>query len=118
MQFKKSMMITGGRFHTNRPQSKAGRSSVRTLPVSLFFQNLTKGSGRGHLVVKMDVEGFEWFLMEDLCRTGALALVDELYLECHSREHNSRGFGEYTDAMCEALMCVVCDAGTQVGSWD
>ena len=36
-----------------------------------------------HVIVKMDVEKFEYAILHQLVRTGALTLVSELLLECH-----------------------------------
>jgi FkbM family methyltransferase len=37
------------------------------------------------VVLKMDIEGGEWEVLAHLIETGAIALVDELMLECHAR---------------------------------
>ncbi|KOM52663.1 hypothetical protein LR48_Vigan09g132200 [Vigna angularis] len=38
---------------------------------------------RDFVVVKMDVEGTEFHLIPRLIQTGAICLIDELFLECH-----------------------------------
>lgn len=40
-------------------------------------------SDRDFVVVKMDVEGTEFHLIPRLIETGAICLIDELFLECH-----------------------------------
>ena len=36
-----------------------------------------------HMVVKLDIEGSEYFVIEDLFRTGNINRIDELYIEWH-----------------------------------
>ena len=43
-------------------------------------QNFTRND---FVALKMDIEGGEWTLIPHLIRTGAMDLVDELFLECH-----------------------------------
>ncbi|XP_055831730.1 uncharacterized protein LOC129900733 [Solanum dulcamara] len=38
---------------------------------------------KDYLVVKMDVEGSEFHLVQKLIESGAICLIDELFLECH-----------------------------------
>eukprot|EP00662_Eupelagonemidae_sp_cell21_P057933 gene57933-biopygen21606 len=40
------------------------------------------------VVVKMDVEGAEFALLDRMLGNGALGLVDELFLECHGPAHH------------------------------
>lgn len=40
-------------------------------------------SERDFVVVKMDVEGTEFALIPKLVQTGAIVLIDEIFLECH-----------------------------------
>ncbi|EPS74384.1 hypothetical protein M569_00366, partial [Genlisea aurea] len=40
-------------------------------------------SERDYVVVKMDVEGTEFDLIPRLLETGAMCLIDEMFLECH-----------------------------------
>ncbi|KAH7838065.1 hypothetical protein Vadar_021617 [Vaccinium darrowii] len=40
-------------------------------------------SERDFVVVKMDVEGSEFYLVPRLVETGAICLIDELFIECH-----------------------------------
>ena len=35
------------------------------------------------VVVKMDIEGAEFKIIPHLVKTGAIALIDEIFLECH-----------------------------------
>ena len=37
------------------------------------------------VVVKIDVEGGEWTLLDHLYATGAMGLIDEIFIECHTR---------------------------------
>eukprot|EP00672_Neobodo_designis_P007207 CAMPEP_0174874244 /NCGR_PEP_ID=MMETSP1114-20130205/76348_1 /TAXON_ID=312471 /ORGANISM="Neobodo designis, Strain CCAP 1951/1" /LENGTH=396 /DNA_ID=CAMNT_0016109575 /DNA_START=45 /DNA_END=1231 /DNA_ORIENTATION=- len=40
------------------------------------------------VVLKMDIEGGEWEVLEHMFRTGAASLIDEMMLECHARARN------------------------------
>ncbi|CAA3018381.1 PREDICTED: uncharacterized protein LOC104426933 [Olea europaea subsp. europaea] len=40
-------------------------------------------SERDYVVMKMDVEGTEFNLIPRLIETGAICLIDEIFLECH-----------------------------------
>ena len=65
-----------------------GRSDRRqkwlspSVDVSRFL--LDTYSSADHIVMKMDIEGGEWILLPHMLKTGALALVSDLLLECHS----------------------------------
>ena len=39
-----------------------------------------------HLVLKMDIEGAEYAVLERMIETGTLALVDELMIEFHAKK--------------------------------
>lgn len=49
------------------------------------FANWVKSSvtSRDFVVMKMDVEGTEFHLIPRLIETGAICLIDEIFLECH-----------------------------------
>lgn len=68
-------------------------SNVLSLPSSDNFQNvqgfdfadwlLTTFSVDDFVVLKLDVEGTEFDILPRMLETGAICLVDELFLECH-----------------------------------
>lgn len=48
-----------------------------------WLMSLVDQERRDYLVVKMDVEGNEFHLVQKLIESGAICLIDELFLECH-----------------------------------
>jgi hypothetical protein len=60
-----------------------GRSEWEVPAIDFARHLLTTTTAADFVVVKMDIEGGEWALIPHLKRTGALALIDELMLECH-----------------------------------
>eukprot|EP00760_Papus_ankaliazontas_P000156 PhM_4_TR10027/c3_g1_i8/m.94850 len=63
----------------NRPEWKSD-----SVDMAAYLKRLARVED--FVVMKLDIEGGEWELLEHLYRTGALFLIDELFLECHSRE--------------------------------
>ncbi|GJN31198.1 hypothetical protein PR202_gb19563 [Eleusine coracana subsp. coracana] len=62
--------------------SKSGE--VRRVPAFDLAEWMTRTfSEQDYVVVKMDVEGAEFDLVPRMLDTGAICLVDELFLECH-----------------------------------
>lgn len=63
-----------------------GKEVVNTFNVPAFdFTEwlMRTVTNRDYVVVKMDVEGDEFKLVEKMSESGALCLIDELFLECH-----------------------------------
>lgn len=60
---------------------KGGVFEVQGLDVAEWVRSVAGEDD--FVVVKMDVEGAEWELLSRLVETGAICLVDELFLECH-----------------------------------
>lgn len=53
---------------------------VKTISLSDFLDEFDE---EDYIVVKLDVEGSEYTIVEDLFETGAINKIDELYLEWH-----------------------------------
>ncbi|XP_015078951.1 uncharacterized protein LOC107022888 [Solanum pennellii] len=68
---------------------------------------------RDYLVVKMDVKGSEFHLIEKLIENGAICLIDELFLKCH---YNSKRYDK-TYTQCLELYSSLRDIGIFVHQW-
>ncbi|GAB4856284.1 hypothetical protein Ancab_014212 [Ancistrocladus abbreviatus] len=69
-----------------KPVSSASELASRVDKIKGFdFANWLKNtvSERDFVVMKMDVEGTEFDLIPRLFETGAICLIDEIFLECH-----------------------------------
>jgi FkbM family methyltransferase len=61
-----------------------GPVKVRSIDVAkLFTQNFTM---EDFVVVKMDIEGAEWPIVQRMIETGAIKYIDEMFFECHVSE--------------------------------
>ncbi|XP_020274614.1 LOW QUALITY PROTEIN: uncharacterized protein LOC109849207 [Asparagus officinalis] len=75
------------------------------------------------VVMKMDVEGTEFDLIPRLFETGAICLIDELFLECHYNRWQRCCPGErspkyeYTYGQCLELFTSLRDNGVLVHQW-
>lgn len=75
------------------------------------------------VVVKMDVEGTEIRLIEELVRRGAICLIDELFMECHFDRYVKCCSGErinrfnYSYAQCYDLFSQLRNMGCVVHQW-
>ncbi|EXB78513.1 hypothetical protein L484_011136 [Morus notabilis] len=75
------------------------------------------------VVVKMDVEGTEFHLIPRLIKTGAMCLVDELFLECHYNRMQRCCPGERsvkyekTYDQCLDLLKLIRESGVLVHQW-
>nr|GMD69222.1 Demethylmenaquinone methyltransferase [Ipomoea batatas] len=81
----------------NREERSRGMGRIQTVQSPLeFVGNMDKIQGfdfagwlgslgleNDYVVMKMDVEGTEFHLIPRMIETGAICLVDELFLECH-----------------------------------
>ncbi|KAJ8898919.1 hypothetical protein K2173_008412 [Erythroxylum novogranatense] len=89
------------------------------------FADWLKGtvSEKDFVVMKMDVEGTEFDLIPRLFETGAICLIDELFLECHYNrwqrccpgERSSKY--EHTYGECMDLFTSLRESGVLVHQW-
>lgn len=83
----------------------------------------TTVSKRDFVVMKMDVEGTEFHLIPRLIETGAICLIDEIFLECHYNRwqrccpgQRSTKF-EKTYAQCLDMFSSLRKSGVLVHQW-
>lgn len=89
------------------------------------FANWLKNtvSRRDFVVVKMDVEGAEFHLIPKLVKTGAICLIDEMFLECHYNRWQKCCPGlrsskyRKTYAQCLNLFSSLREKGIPVHQW-
>ncbi|XP_022881853.1 uncharacterized protein LOC111398920 [Olea europaea var. sylvestris] len=80
-------------------------------------------SERDYVVMKMDVEGTEFDLIPRLFETGAICLIDEMFLECHYNRWQKCCPGERaakyqrTYGQCVDLFTSLRDSGVLVHQW-
>lgn len=80
-------------------------------------------SNRDYVLVKMDVEGTEFHLIPRLIETGAICLIDEMFLECHYNRWQRCCPGERspkyqkTYAECLDLFISLRKSGVLVHQW-
>lgn len=78
---------------------------------------------RDYVVMKMDVEGTEFDLIPRLFKTGAICLIDELFLECHYNRWQKCCPGERsakyekTYGQCLDLFTSLRSSGVLVHQW-
>ena len=82
---KKIMRKGRGMGRINPVQTSSSHMGDMDKIIGFDFANWLKSvvSYRDFVVVKMDVEGTEFHLIPRLIETGAVCLIDELFLECH-----------------------------------
>ncbi|KAL2508200.1 methyltransferase [Forsythia ovata] len=56
-------------------------NKIQGFDLAMWLKSVVKE--RDYVVVKMDVEGTEFHLVRRLVETGAICLIDEMFLECH-----------------------------------
>ncbi|KAL8548988.1 hypothetical protein ACS0TY_008035 [Phlomoides rotata] len=56
-------------------------NKIRGFDFAMWLKSMV--GGMDYVVVKMDVEGTEFNLIPRLIETGAICLIDEIFLECH-----------------------------------
>ncbi|KZV15253.1 hypothetical protein F511_26399 [Dorcoceras hygrometricum] len=89
------------------------------------FSNWLKNtvSEKDYVVMKMDVEGTEFDLIPMLFETGAICLIDELFLECHYNRWQKCCPGERTPkyqktyGQCLELFTSLRKSGVLVHQW-
>ncbi|KAG8377087.1 hypothetical protein BUALT_Bualt09G0131900 [Buddleja alternifolia] len=80
-------------------------------------------SEKDYVVMKMDVEGTEFDLIPRLIETGAICLIDELFLECHYNRWQRCCPGERTTkyektyGQCLDLFTSLRNSGVLVHQW-
>ncbi|KAJ8533115.1 hypothetical protein K7X08_016004 [Anisodus acutangulus] len=80
-------------------------------------------SEKDYVVMKMDVEGTEFDLIPRLIETGAICLIDEVFLECHYNRWQKCCPGERsskyqnTYGQCLDLFTSLRDSGVLVHQW-
>ena len=97
---------------------------VRSVPAFDFAQWLKQTvTEQDYVVMKMDVEGTEFHLIPRLFDTGAICLVDELFLECHYNRWQKCCPGERspkydnTYEECLDLFSSLRESGVLVHQW-
>lgn len=61
---------------------------IKSIRLSEFIKN--KFSKQDFILIKMDIEGAEYEVLDDLEQEGALEFVDDLYVEMHSKFFNNK----------------------------
>ena len=106
-------------------QSSASYAADYDKVEGIDFANWLKRtvSERDFVVMKMDVEGTEFHLIPRLIETGAICLIDELFLECHYNRwqrccpgQRSSKF-QKTYAQCLNLFSSLRNSGVLVHQW-
>ncbi|XP_050880869.1 uncharacterized protein LOC127084459 [Lathyrus oleraceus] len=82
---KKIMMNGRGMGRINPVQTSSSHMGDKDKIQGFDFADWLKSvvTSKDFVVVKMDVEGTEFHLIPRLIQTGAICLIDELFLECH-----------------------------------
>lgn len=62
---------------------KLDRDNPQSVPSRSLSEFLDDFDDEDYLVVKLDIEGSEYFVIEDLFITGKIEMIDELYIEWH-----------------------------------
>uniref|UniRef100_A0A5B7ALL4 Uncharacterized protein n=1 Tax=Davidia involucrata TaxID=16924 RepID=A0A5B7ALL4_DAVIN len=107
-------------------QSSVSSSSGEVDKIKGFdFANWLKNtvSERDFVVMKMDVEGTEFDLVPRLFETGAICLIDEIFLECHYNRWQKCCPGERSSkyqrnyGQCLELFTTLRQSGVLVHQW-
>ncbi|CAD6222335.1 unnamed protein product [Miscanthus lutarioriparius] len=111
-----------GRIHPATGKKMSGE--VRSVPAFDFAEWLKQTvTEQDYVVMKMDVEGTEFDLIPRLFDTGAICLVDELFLECHYNRWQKCCPGERspkyenTYEECLDLFSSLRESGVLVHQW-
>lgn len=78
----------------NPDKQDYGDGAVYRVPCFDFSEFLRQFTGR-HVIVKMDVEGAEFEIMDNLLKDGTIAILSKLYIEWHDLKMGKRS-EEYT----------------------
>lgn len=106
-------------------QSSASYTNDINRIQGIDFANWLKStvSERDFVVMKMDVEGTEFHLIPRLIETGAICLIDEIFLECHYNRWQRCCPGQRTSnfqktyAQCLDLFSSLRKSGVLVHQW-
>jgi FkbM family methyltransferase len=111
-----------GRIRPSAGKKMSGE--VRSVPAFDFAEWLKQTvSEQDYVVMKMDVEGTEFDLIPRLFDTGAICLVDEVFLECHYNRWQKCCPGERspkyqnTYEECLELFSSLRESGVLVHQW-
>ncbi|XP_047066236.1 uncharacterized protein LOC124674239 [Lolium rigidum] len=111
-----------GRIRPTAGKKMSGK--VRSVPAFDFAEWLKQTvSEQDYVVMKMDVEGTEFDLIPRLFDTGAICLVDEVFLECHYNRWQKCCPGERspkyqnTYEECFELFSSLRESGVLVHQW-
>ena len=111
-----------GRIRPTAGKKMSGQ--VRSVPAFDFAEWLKQTvSEQDYVVMKMDVEGTEFDLIPRLFDTGAICLVDEVFLECHYNRWQKCCPGERspkyqnTYEECLELFSSLRESGVLVHQW-
>ena len=66
----------------------------RFVPSNATAQTTQSGAGSGNVVMKMDIEGQEIYVLPRMVETGAMCLVALAYIEYHDK--SKQGFFSHT----------------------
>ncbi|GAB4860227.1 hypothetical protein Ancab_011706 [Ancistrocladus abbreviatus] len=123
---------------TEKIEEKGGRMGrIQQVQSSIYFtSNVDRIQGfdfanwlkdtfseRDFVVIKMDVEGTEFHLIPRLIETGAICLIDEMFLECHYNRYQKCCPGvrstkyQETYAHCLHLFDSLRERGLLVHQW-
>ena len=89
--------------------------TVPTVPFSDFL--FQRAAPEDFVVVKLDIEGAEWMVLEDMAKSGALSLVDELFIECHHGEWVPNWPTQHSLADCHRLFNTLRAHGIFAHEW-
>ncbi|KAL6203509.1 hypothetical protein ACLB2K_027209 [Fragaria x ananassa] len=122
----KDVEVAGGvgRINHNVRSSSSHGEEVDKIKGIDFVEWLTRSvSGSDFVVVRMDVEGSEFYLVPRLIESGAICLIDEVFMECHynrwqrcCRGQRSAKFKRSYD-QCLELFTKLRAAGVLVHQW-
>ncbi|KAK2386654.1 peptide upstream protein [Trifolium repens] len=124
----KKLMMKGrgmGRNRINPVQTSSSHMGDKDKIQGFDFADWLKSvvTSNDFVVVKMDVEGTEFHLIPRLIQTGAICLIDELFLECHYNrwqrccpgKRSSKFQKSYSE--CLDLFTSLRDIGVLVHQW-
>jgi FkbM family methyltransferase len=109
-----------GYFHTRWldqpvPPLRTKLVTVPTVPFGDFIMQRSKPED--FVVVKLDIEGAEWMVLEHLARSGALAYIDEMFIECHHGEWVPQWPTQHSLADCHRMFNALRDYGIFAHEW-
>ncbi|KAL3826174.1 hypothetical protein ACJIZ3_022203 [Penstemon smallii] len=107
--------------NSNGSTSSGNVDEIKGFDFANWLKNTV--SERDYVVMKMDVEGTEFDLIPRLFKTGAICLIDELFLECHYNRWQKCCPGERTTkyqktyGQCLNLFTSLRKSGVLVHQW-